>query len=245
MKKNKGLLLIGVIIFSMLHIGFAEAVLVSFLEEDNFAGIDTISGFSTTNSMNVLGRSSLSILNGDGELTAYSDGNPGIFTHTGTQGIGIAGGGFDDRIDWVWPWGSPREYVLLALNSEYYLTGLEFRSMGESDYLFAEPDCWFEGIRLPYITNSGYYVPYYALGKDGIIAIDESYVAEHIIPSEYMYDYNQDVRIKGLLLYIPQEPESSFTLARISLKPIPEPMTLTLMGIGLAGMAIVKSGRKQ
>jgi len=67
----------------------AAPTLISFVYEDNFAGVDNPTKWSTGNNEAYLGVTTWSLLQGKAQVAAYSDFGTGFLTQRGTRGLGV------------------------------------------------------------------------------------------------------------------------------------------------------------
>ena len=88
--------LIGLVVVALTIgiVGLAEATttLISFLYENNFAGVDNPSGWSSTDATVGLGASSWSLLSGMASVSGYINESSQELTNRGTRGMGVKGG---------------------------------------------------------------------------------------------------------------------------------------------------------
>ncbi|MEM5855046.1 MAG: hypothetical protein QXX07_03335 [Candidatus Aenigmatarchaeota archaeon] len=98
-----------------------EASQVSFLYADNFEGVDSTTGLSTTDNVVNLGKSTLSILSGHGAVTGFKNGGLGNLTHRGTRGLGVYPGEIDEVDD--------PEKIEITFDRAYAIDYVELRSL--------------------------------------------------------------------------------------------------------------------
>ncbi len=107
-----------------------NTTLVSFLKEDNFIGVDEDTTTWSQNDGKVnLGKSTISILNGAGNVTAKRNSQLGELTHRGTRGLGVRYGSNQDEIDTV----SAFEEIVIEFLSPQQINASEIRSLFTND----------------------------------------------------------------------------------------------------------------
>ena len=104
--------------------------LVSFLKEDEFIGVDDTTGFSDDDAAYNLGKTTISILNGAGNVTAIRtvEDSPKL-THRGTRGIGVKGGSNQDEIDTK----NSFEAIVIEFLTPQQINTSEVRSLFDND----------------------------------------------------------------------------------------------------------------
>ena len=95
--------------------------LISFLKSDNFAGVDSPTGWSTNDSEVNLGTNTWSLLGGTATVYGYRSGNPYNLTHRGTRGLGVIGGETDEA--------DGPERIEIVFNEPVLINMFEVRSL--------------------------------------------------------------------------------------------------------------------
>jgi len=98
-----------------------EAKQVSFLKDDNFAGVDDTTGFSTGDNTVDLKKTAFSILSGQGSVTGFKNGGQGNLTHRGTRGLGVYPGELDEVDE--------PERIEITFTKPYLVDYVELRSL--------------------------------------------------------------------------------------------------------------------
>ncbi len=199
----------------------AGADLISFVTDPGFSGVDDTSHFSMGDTAVDVGTSSLSLLGGLGQVTAYYDGHLATLTHRGTRGLGVLGGEFDE-VDSL----NGLERIEITFDIPAYIGYLEVRSLFTND-----PDTE-EGEVKFYLAGAEVYTEHLvgleAAPQDGSVAKD--YSASPILADELIFFVPQGQKYTGM---------SEFAVAKLDASPVPEASTLLLFGSGLSGLMFI------
>ena len=217
------------VVLAFWMVGLTEAALISFLEEDGFAGVDgDTTGWSNDDSLAVLSASSWSLLDGMASVYGYIDGG-GILTHRGTRGLGI-NGREDDEVDY-----SPcrHEKVKITFSKDFWVHSLEVRSLFKNDG-------WSPGTELGTIDFYRDGSKIYTENLQGLESLGAGNDGD--VPVSYPTAWLVD----KLVYYVPSglgisSTESEFVIARLNVESIPEPVTIMLLGFG--GLALLRKRR--
>jgi len=94
---------------------------ISFLNEDSFEGVDSPTGWSTSDSEVNLGTNTWSLLGDSADVNGYTNNDPYNLTHRGTRGLGVAGGE-NDEVD------AP-EKIEIVFDSPVLVNAFQVRSL--------------------------------------------------------------------------------------------------------------------
>ena len=199
----------------------APGVTVSFLYEDGFTGVDgDTSGWSTGDGVVDLG-TSWSLLAGTALVAGYDNGDE-ILTHRGTRGLGVKGYE-DDEVDRK---GRPERIEITFDPLDHYVNSVEVRSL----YAKGSVDTWGteQGTIDFYLNGSVIYTE----NLSGIQSTGNGVLA---------ISYGTPKLVDKLVYYVPQglgdiSTESEFAVAKLDVTPIPEPLTILGVFLGVAGL---------
>ncbi|MDD5546100.1 MAG: PEP-CTERM sorting domain-containing protein [Candidatus Omnitrophica bacterium] len=222
--------------------GLASADQVSFIWDpsvgETLQGVDgDTSGWSNSDASLSLGENSWSLLGGYGVVKAWDSdipSNPGILTHRGTRGLGILGGE-DDEIDNPLCGGSER--LVIKFNAPTELNSFQVRSLFYDDKIF----CW------PIEREKGAVKFFYE---------GENFFTQTLLAQEYIgdggngivdYVYDTPYLIDKIVFYVPEGIPSiwsDFSVAKLDVTAVPEPVSTVLFLLGGATLAVRRLRRK-
>ena len=206
------------VVFAFGMVSLAEATMVSFVTP--FSGVDGTSGWSTSDSNVNLGISSFTILGGAGTVTGYRGSSAFNLSHRGTRGLGVYAGELDevDSQDTQSP-----ERIEITFGIPHTISYLELRSLFYPESGLAEEADVYYYLSSSLIGKSEL-AGTQALGSgNGIVSISPNLTVDKIL---FQVDTGQCYT--GV---------SEFAVAKLDLTPIPEPATLSLLGMSLLGLA--------
>jgi hypothetical protein len=170
---------------------------ISFLYADNFAGVDSPTGWSTGDGMVNLGANTWSLLSGSADVYGYKNGDSYNLTHRGTRGLGVIPGEADE-ID------GP-ERIEIIFDSPVLVNMFEVRS------LFDEATGAEEGTVELYSNSGTILEATYQLtgteltGSNGVLST-----------------FGTDKVVDKIIFYVPSgHPQSEFAVAKVRVCPVP------------------------
>ncbi len=200
-----------------------------------FTGIDDdTSSWSTNDSMVTLGNS-ISILSGIGTVNGYSkQGSYYVATnlsHRGTRGLGVNPTNPNER-DEI----NQYEGIVVSFTVPQYLNSFEVRS------LFTNDAGW---LGLEEGEMHGYLNGVLVLSEH-MQGTEDFYVSgtKGILSYSYANPYLVNILTFKVLSDYSYSSSSEFALAKFDVTPIPEPASMALLGMGIAGLMAVYRRKK-